>query len=254
MLHSNRGVQQGFFMKRLVLAVSVLGISAASALAADLAPYTKAPAVPAGYDWSGVYLGVNGGYGSASHCWDLNQLGTTAVLGDGCSNATGGVAGGQFMYRFQATRNLVVGMEAQGDWAGLKGSNASSVLSGVINQSKVDAFGLFTGHFGWAVDNSLLYVKTGIAVTDNQFNGLGALSDQGTQTRLGYAAGIGYEYAFARNWTAAIEYNHFFMFQSADNLNFASGALSRVESIQQDIDLVTVKVDYHFGGPVVAKY
>jgi outer membrane immunogenic protein len=243
-------------MKRLVLAVSVLGISAASALAADLAPYTKAPAVPAGYDWSGIYIGVNGGYGSANNCWDLNTLGTTALLGEGCSNATGGVAGGQFMYRFQATRNLVFGMEAQGDWAALKGSNASNILPGVINQSKVDAFGLFTGHFGWAVDNSLFYAKTGIAVTDNQFTGLaaGTAFDQGTQTRLGYAAGVGYEYAFARNWTAGIEYNHFFMFQSANNLNPIASNGFRVDSIQQNIDLVTVKVDYHFGGPVVAKY
>jgi outer membrane immunogenic protein len=244
-------------MKRLVLAVSFLGISAASALAADLAPYTKAPAVPAVYDWSGIYIGVNGGYGSASHCWDQNQAGTTAILPEGCSNATGGMAGGQFMYRFQAARNLVFGMEAQGDWAGLKGSNVSNVLPGVTNQSKVDAFGLFTGHFGWAMDNSLLYVKTGIAVTDNKYDGLaaGTAFDQANETRVGYAVGVGYDYAFARNWTAGVEYNHFFMFQSANNLNLiGTGVLSRVESIQQDIDLVTVKVDYHFGGPVVAKY
>ncbi len=45
-----------------------------SAQAADLAarPYTKAPAmVAAVYDWSGFYLGANGGWGSSHKCYDI---------------------------------------------------------------------------------------------------------------------------------------------------------------------------------------
>ena len=30
--------------------------------------------------------------------------------------------------------------------------------------------------------------------------------------------------------------------------------LSRIDSIHQDLDMVTVRVNYHFGGPIVAKY
>jgi outer membrane immunogenic protein len=44
-------------MNKLVLAVSILALGAASASAADLAarPYTKAPTVvAAAYDWSGL--------------------------------------------------------------------------------------------------------------------------------------------------------------------------------------------------------
>ena len=52
-------------MNRFALAVSLLAVSAVSASAADLAarPYTKAPpvAVTAVYDWSGFYIGANGG-------------------------------------------------------------------------------------------------------------------------------------------------------------------------------------------------
>jgi hypothetical protein len=46
----------------------------ASASAADLAarPYTNAPPmIAAAYDWSGFYIGANGGWGSARNCWDL---------------------------------------------------------------------------------------------------------------------------------------------------------------------------------------
>ncbi len=251
-------------MKRLALAVSVLGISVASAMAADLPIYSKAPPVAAVYDWSGIYIGGNGGYGWASNCWNLNQdLGVVyfPAVPEGCSNATGGAAGGQFGYRFQ-TGHLVVGMDAQFDWADLSGSNTSLFLPGVTNQSKMNAFGLYTGHFGWAENNALFYVKSGLAVTDNKYSGLVTATntafDQASEPpRVGYAVGAGFEYGFAPNWSAAIEYNHFFMNQSANNLNFiGTGVYSRTDTNQQDVDMVTVKVNYHFGlgGPVVAKY
>src|SRR5439155_561763 len=59
----------------LLAAVSLVALSAAApAVAADLAarPYTKAPAMVAAiYDWSGFYIGVNGGGASARSTWDL---------------------------------------------------------------------------------------------------------------------------------------------------------------------------------------
>ncbi len=65
-------------MKRIVVgAVGLLAWGAAApAVAADLPaqPYTKAPAMIAAiYDWSGFYVGINGGGGSAHKCWDLAQ-------------------------------------------------------------------------------------------------------------------------------------------------------------------------------------
>ena len=60
-------------MKKLVLAASIFAASTASAFAADLAarPYTKAPPVVAAlYDWSGFYIGINGGGVWSHKCWD----------------------------------------------------------------------------------------------------------------------------------------------------------------------------------------
>jgi outer membrane immunogenic protein len=41
-------------------------------------------------------------------------------------------------------------------------------------------------------------------------------------------------------------------------LNFyftgVAGAFSRADSIRQDIDIVTARISYKFGGPVIAKY
>ena len=50
------------------------------------------------------------------------------------------------------------GLEAQGDWADLKGSNQSILVPGLFtNEPKMDAFGLFTGQVGWAANNVLCY-------------------------------------------------------------------------------------------------
>ena len=32
------------------------------------------------------------------------------------------------------------------------------------------------------------------------------------------------------------------------------GSVSRVDNVRQDVDLVTVRINYRFGGPVVARY
>jgi outer membrane immunogenic protein len=255
---------RGIHMKRLVLAVSVLGISAASALAADLPArtYTKAPLLMAAYDWSGFYVGANGGYGSASNCWNLDNVGGVPLfpgtVPEGCSRASGGVAGGQVGYRWQ-TGALVAGLEGQGNWADLRGSSLSNAFgAAVTNQSKIDAFGLFTGQFGYAWNNALFYVKSGLAVTSSKYQGLatatGSVFDAASQTRVGYSAGVGLEYGFTPNWSLAIEYDHFFMFENENAFTAVGGGLSRLDNIQQDVDLVTARINYRFGGPVVARY
>jgi len=162
-------------MKKILLGtVGLVALGfAAPASAADLAarPYTKAPPpmVAALYDWSGFYIGANGGWGSSRNCWDLLPPFAVVTTTEGCHDATGGVAGGQIGYRWQAS-SWVFGLEAQGDWADLRGSNASQFFAGQTNRTKVDAFGLFTGQIGYAWNNALLYVKGGAAVTDNRYN------------------------------------------------------------------------------------
>jgi outer membrane immunogenic protein len=249
-------------MRKFLLGTVALVALAAPAAAADLAarPYTKAaPMMAPSYDWSGFYVGANGGWGSSHNCWDqiFVALGT---LPEGCHDATGGVAGGQIGYRWQAG-TWVFGLEAQGDWADLKGSNDSTLFPGVFtNQSKVTAFGLFTGQVGYAVNNVLLYVKGGAAVTANRYQTLsdvpaGVLAGSASSdTRWGGTVGAGLEYGFAPNWSAAVEYDHLFMQDKTYNFTVPGGGLFSTERIKQDVDLVTVRVNYRWGGPIVARY
>src|SRR6201996_8869988 len=155
-------------MRKLALVAGLIAAGAAPAFAADLPAraYTKAPAIVAPiYNWGGFYLGVNGGGGII----------LLPSLSEGCNNATGGLAGGQVGYRWQ-TANWVFGVEAQGDWADLNGSNTSLIGnfggSPLSNQTKIDGIGLFTGQVGYAWNNVLWYAKGGAAFTHDTYNGV----------------------------------------------------------------------------------
>src|SRR5580692_6592461 len=114
-------------MKRLIIlaAAAITAGAVAPAAAADLparapATYSKAPAiVEAAYDWSGFYVGINGGGATSSIDWNEDGFGD-----EGSHRATGGTVGGQIGYRWQMS-SWVFGLEAQGNWADFKGSNAS---------------------------------------------------------------------------------------------------------------------------------
>jgi outer membrane immunogenic protein len=238
------------------IALVTLGM-AAPAMAADLppAPTYKTPMmVPAIYDWSGFYVGFNGGWGTAHRCVD--EL-VPAVAPQGCHNTTGGFAGAQAGYRWQ-TGPVVWGFESQGDWASLHGSNVSLVTPANINRSHIDAFGLFTGQVGYAFNTALLYFKAGGAVVadrnDIMANGAVFATSAG-DNRWGGTVGGGVEFSFAPNWSAAVEYNHLFI--TNNNTTFITIAGSNFVStdrIHGDADLVSVHVNYRWGGPVVSKY
>jgi len=254
-------------MKTTLLAVaSLIAVGTASAHAADLPAraHSKAPAMVAAInDWSGFYVGLNGGGGSSRACWtNTSSLGAATVpnVAEGCHDATGGLVGGQIGYRLQSTA-LVVGLEAQGDWSTLRGSNTSSFLPGATNQTRINALGLFTGQVGYAWNNVLWYLKGGAAVASDKYAGIGAATgmafDQASETRWGGVVGTGVELSFAQNWSVGAEYSHLFM---ADrNLTLATtaapaGAPSRVDTIRQDADIGTVRVNYRWGGPVIARH
>lgn len=237
--------------------MTLIAASSSAATAADLAgrPYVKAPAaVAAVVDWSGLYVGANAGYAASHECWDVIAANGPTVP-DGCPNARGGFVGGQVGYRWQVG-NWVLGVEAQGDWADLAGSvRAASVLP-ASNETRVDRFGVFTGQLGYAVNSALIYLKGGAAVTSNKFTAVNinvpTFTSVASDTRWGAALGIGLEYGFGSGWSVAVEYDRLLM---SDQTNLfitpASQAVAGRERISQDIDLVSLRLNYRFGGSAV---
>jgi len=253
--HGNKLELDSRMKKLMLVTASLVALGAAApAVAADLAarPYTKAPPmVQAAYDWSGFYIGVNGGGGTSHNCWTI-----VGGLSEGCHDSTGGAVGGQIGYRWQQGP-IVFGVEAQGDWADFSGDNVSTAFPGDRDQTKIDAFGLFTGQVGYAWNNALLYVKGGAAVTDSKYNILGtvtgALLASASETRWGGTVGAGFEYGFTPNWSFGVEYDHLFMGTSTNSFVGPAGFLGS-DSIKQDADIFTARLNYKFGGPLVARY
>ena len=240
--------------------IAALGLTV-PASAADMAVKAPPPApVVAIYNWSGFYIGANGGWGQSRNCWDFTPIATGILTRDGCSTQSGGVVGGQIGYRWQ-TNQFVFGVEGQGDWADLSRTRVSTLFP-LSATAKVDGIGLITAQLGWAWNAALLYVKGGAAVTGNRFDVCSTVSllcASTSSTRWGGTLGVGFEYGFTPNWSFGVEYDHLWMGHANNSFSVTSPVIATVlnDRIGQDVDMVTLRLNYRFGGygaPVTARY
>ncbi|MGA2124798.1 MAG: outer membrane protein [Xanthobacteraceae bacterium] len=239
-------------MKRLSFAtITFAAIAAASAsFAADLpAPAYKVPAMaPAPiYNWTGFYIGVEGG-------WGFGRADQTDPGGfnSGTYNVNGGLIGGTLGYNWQMGQ-AVFGLEGDGSYSWIKGSTAGT-LGGCGGappncSSNLQALGTFRGRLGWAIDRVLPYVTGGLAVgslhgAEGDVAANGAFGS-GSTTVAGWTVGGGVEVALAPNWSAKVEYLHVDLGnQSIFNDTFGGAILP--ESIKFTTEIVRGGVNFKF--------
>jgi outer membrane immunogenic protein len=211
-------------IKALLLgSVGSLAIAGA-VLAADLSPALP-PLAPV-WSWTGFYAGLNGGFG-----WGADPVVFSSGPIGVNSTPSGGVVGLQVGYNWQFTPEWVVGVEADIDSTDIFGSQRVSAFGlvgttdpfAVVAQQRLSALGTLRGRIGYALDNVLLYGTGGLAfgrteldtsVTD-VFAGhtcgpagfCGVASS--TQWMVGWALGVGFDWAFLPQWTFRTEYLHY---------------------------------------------
>jgi len=238
-------------MRRIVLALaSALSVGTIqSASAADIpAPIYKAPpAAVVVRNWTGCYIGINGGYG-----WGHKDFISDA--GDlGSHTAEGGVAGGQVGCDYQ-TGPWVFGIRGMFDWADMTGSHIDPAGTAVLS-TRVRSFETAVGRVGYAfAPNTMVYALGGAAwVQDHHWFATNAGVETATLDvgRTGYDVGLGLEHMFAPGWSAFIEYDYL-GFNCKINTtvlttNFLgpTGAVVPV-NIEQNVSTVLVGVNYHF--------
>jgi outer membrane immunogenic protein len=182
----------------ILMATSMAGVAA---YAADLPEaqveqqqiYSPTSAI----SWTGFYAGINGGFGSGSA---PSSTGTAFNI-----SPSGGFLGAQIGYNHHLTDNIVLGIEADADWANMTGRNPTG---GPTVTETINWFGTVRGRLGYAMDTWLPYVTAGLAVAGaTRTTTVGSGQSIGA-THTGYVLGAGIEWAFAGDWSAKLEYQH----------------------------------------------
>jgi outer membrane immunogenic protein len=86
------------------------------------------------------------------------------------------------------------------------------------------------------------------------FTATGVVFNSASETRWGGTVGAGIEFGFAPGWSVGVEYDHLFMGSNSVVFPASAIAVTRTDTIKQDVDMATVRINYTFGGPVVARY
>ena len=203
-------------MNRLLFAGLAVGAWSSCALAADLGPYNPPPRYEPvyepvrdhGYNWHGLYLGVNAGYGRGN---DNASTFVGPATASGGVNPSGWFGGGQIGYNAQFNA-LVLGLEADLQDADISDTTALAG-GGAFTQATTDIewFSTLRGRVGYAAGPALLYVTGGWAFADvttsvNQSIGGGAVGMSSDDIKSGYTVGGGVEWAFAPSWSLKTEY------------------------------------------------
>jgi outer membrane immunogenic protein len=190
-------------MKKVLLA-SVFAAVPPAAHAADLysppPPATYAPAVSSGFNWSGFYLGLNAGY-----LWGETTLQEQLMFtGPPAFDRDGFIGGGQMGYNFQ-TGPWVLGVEADIQYSDASGSTNAAPCPPTCN-ADLNWFGTVRGRAGYAFDHLLVYATGGWAYGGIEQSAPGVGYSSSETLTGGWTAGGGFEFGFASNWTAKVEY------------------------------------------------
>jgi outer membrane immunogenic protein len=223
-------------MKKLLIAGAMLASCAAiqSAGAADLA--LKAPPPPLVVDeWTGWYVGLNLG-GSWGRSRTSYSDPDPAFVPFTTSQHMDGVLGGaQIGYNWQVNRTWLLGLEADFQGTGQRGSTTFPPITEILGvpgipPTTVTTTGTLTQKMPWfgtvrarlGVEPSehwLLYVTGGLAYAQIRSTAAisatavgpggtatAAISSSVNNDRAGWTAGVGAEWMFAKQWSAKFEY------------------------------------------------
>jgi len=187
-------------MTRVILSVmaGLLALAMASPSSAADLPRKAAPYYVAPYSWTGLYAGINGGYGWGTSDW-------TGGATTGSPKPKGALLGGTLGYNLQ-TGVWVWGLEADLAYSWMKGTDSSGtgVCAGVGCEARNTYLATGRGRIGYAWDRWLPYITGGAAYGSVKMTANTGANE--TKNRLGWTLGGGFEYAFTGPWSAKLEY------------------------------------------------
>jgi outer membrane immunogenic protein len=221
-------------MRTAIAGLAFLALAAAPASAADLPrhsmPY-KAPAyVPTAYNWTGFYLGLQGGGAWGHSNW--NGAGVSTKPSGGLFGVTAG-------YNWQGMGNpWVFGLESDVAWSGLGGGSTACTFG--VCETRSDWFGTFRGRVSYSWNRFLPYVTGGMAFgdVDARVTGMPGVND----TNVGWTVGAGVEGVIVGRWTAKVEY----LYADLGHVNCTVAACGGLATVDLDKSIVRGGINYRF--------
>jgi outer membrane immunogenic protein len=238
-------------MRTILAGAAIAALIGVPALAADMPVKAPAAAPAPVWSWTGFYFGANVGggwgdnsvplYGDGSAGNDLlsrtfdGVLNFSAVPRSQSIHSSGVIGGGQIGYNWQVAPMWVVGLEADIQGSGVRGSATTTPPPGsppenLTSHQRLDWFGTLRGRLGVvASERLLLFVTGGLAYGETEarsalastISAVGTtaifcdgtfpapcIAGQGTRTSAGWTAGAGGEWAVTDKWRLKVEYLH----------------------------------------------
>jgi opacity protein-like surface antigen len=220
-------------------------------------PLSAAPRSPYPYNWGGIYVGADGGYGLQMAKGTLTDA-TGAVLAPYSYGVMGPFAGGYVGVNYQFNC-VVAGVEGDWQWSNLIGNNQTlaPIVAGAgpftISSTTKD-YGSVRARLGIAADRWLIFGTGGWAwgdpTTDYALTGLAPFTSNGGSVSSGWTAGAGVEYALTENVLGRVEYRYTDLKMSGF-VNVPEGAAGAPSNVP--ISDLRAGFAYKFGSDVFAE-
>lgn len=212
----------------VVALLSIAGAASAADIPRRPAPPAQAPYYAPPYNWTGFYLGLNGGGAWGTSRWDSA----------GGFDVSGGLVGGTLGYNWQAGQ-IVFGLEGDLDWTNIKGNTTAGCTFGC--QTENTWLATIRGRIGYAFDRFMPYVTGGVAFGDIRASTPGFAGASSDKT--GWTVGAGLEFAIAGNWTAKAEY--LYVDLGSFNCGLSCGAFAP-DNVSFKTNIVRAGLNYRF--------
>jgi outer membrane immunogenic protein len=210
-------------------------------LRAPVAPVASAPA--AIYSWTGFYIGGQVGAGASRSSWSDPFSGGNNTFTSGAGFLGGGLIGANYQWNA-----LVLGVEGDFNWTGMKGNGTDFVGEPIGTETQWTS--TVAGRVGAAFNRLLVYGKGGAAFARDRgtFTDLAGNSASSAFTRTGWIAGIGLEYGITQNWSAKVEYDYLSF--GAQPLNFTTATpTAYASSTTLNAQEIRAGINWRFGSP-----
>ena len=240
--------------KRLLLVTTALAMLGGAAQAADI-PLKAPPRVAAAvYDWTGFYVGINGGVATGDLDWTYRQT-DPLIIQRGDHRTDGGFFGGHVGAQVQFHNNLVLGVEFNMIGSDISGS-ARCDNPDFRCSSKVDRLWTVGPRAGFALNNVLFYGTGGYASGRVRTSTLdlvdGFPPDFTDVTHHGWFAGGGIEAAIMPNLIAGVEFTHFDLGSRLHTTSIpAAPDLDR--NVSTDFNTIRARLSYKFAVPGMSR-